>query len=160
RGDQNSARFGLPPGVNNGAATFAYHLVIPAPRFGVDRLTDSTQKPQGLARRRLDRPIAFAHQRPDSRWRGVENRYLMLVHRLPEARSIGIAWHAFKHHCRGAISQWAINNVSMSGNPAYIGGAPEYIVLTQIEDGFMRIARIDQVAATAMHDPFGLARAA
>jgi hypothetical protein len=47
RRDQDAAGFGLPPGVDDGAAAFADHIVIPGPGFRVDRLADRSEDAQG-----------------------------------------------------------------------------------------------------------------
>jgi hypothetical protein len=46
RGDQNSAGFSLPPGIDDRALRVADNAVIPIPSFRVDRLSNRTQKAQ------------------------------------------------------------------------------------------------------------------
>ena len=43
RCNQNRARFGLPPGIDDRAALAADHLVIPDPGLGIDRLADGAE---------------------------------------------------------------------------------------------------------------------
>src|SRR5205814_6849922 len=72
RRDQNAAGLGLPPGIDDRAAAVADHVMIPLPRFRVDRLADAAEQPQALARGLLDRFVATLHQRADRGRRGVE----------------------------------------------------------------------------------------
>src|SRR6266702_4871149 len=46
RRDQMAAGFGLPPGVDDRAALVADGVVVPHPRFGIDRLTDGAEDAQ------------------------------------------------------------------------------------------------------------------
>src|SRR5712672_2348579 len=46
RGDQDAAGFGLPPSVDDRAALLADMIVVPQPRLGVDRFTDTAEDPQ------------------------------------------------------------------------------------------------------------------
>ena len=73
RRDENAARLRLPPGVDDGAALFADHVVVPLPGFRIDRLADGAQEPQRGAARALDVVVAGAHQRADRGRRGVED---------------------------------------------------------------------------------------
>src|ERR1700752_3152463 len=43
RRDQDSAGFGLPPGIDDRAAVFADHAIVPFPRFRIDRLADRSE---------------------------------------------------------------------------------------------------------------------
>src|SRR5207244_11856531 len=72
RRDEDAAGLGLPPGVDDGAAAVADHLVVPEPDFGVDRLADGAEQPQRLAAALLDRRLALARDGPDGRGRAVE----------------------------------------------------------------------------------------
>src|SRR5258708_32059456 len=90
RGDENAAGFGLPPRVDNRTAFVADHAVIPQPRFGIDRLADAAEEPQTLAAGLLHRLLALAHQRPNGRWRRLENVDLVLVHYLPEPGEVRV----------------------------------------------------------------------
>ncbi|MNH07350.1 hypothetical protein D3C79_667410 [compost metagenome] len=49
RGEHDAAGFGLPPGIDDGAALLPDFLEIPLPGFGVDRLADAAQQAQALA---------------------------------------------------------------------------------------------------------------
>src|SRR5437762_1868331 len=46
RGNQDAAGFGLPPGIDDWAASLADMIVVPQPRLGVDRFSDRAEDPQ------------------------------------------------------------------------------------------------------------------
>ena len=75
----------------------------------------------------------------------------------PEARGIRIGGHAFKHDLGGANGQRAVGNIGVAGNPAHIGGAPEYVVRLVVEHPFQRHDAAKQIAAGAVLHAFGLA---
>src|SRR5690606_19373880 len=62
RGDQDGAGLGLPPGIDNRAATLANDLVVPFPYLGVDRLADTAEQAQGPTGRTLERFLTQCHQ--------------------------------------------------------------------------------------------------
>ena len=67
------AGFGLPPGVDDGAAAFADDAVIPFPGGGIDRLADRTEQAQARKIVRVGPMVALADQRADGGGRSVEN---------------------------------------------------------------------------------------
>ena len=140
-GDQMPASLGLPPGVHNRAASVADHAMIPVPRFRIDRLAHRSQQAQAGAAGFGHGCIALAHQGADRRGRGVKDIDLVLVDHLPEARTGGIIRHAFEHQGGGAIGQRAIENITVTGDPTDIGGAPIDIALVIIEHVMMRPGR-------------------
>ena len=44
-GNHDAASFGLPPGVHNGAAAIAHHVVVPLPGLEIDGFTHRAQHP-------------------------------------------------------------------------------------------------------------------
>src|ERR1051325_2094928 len=124
RRDQNAARLGLPPGADGRGALVADMIVIPEPGFGVDRLADRAEETQRFAAGLAGVILALAHKRADRGRRGVEDRHLVLVDDLPEARRIGIIRHALEHQCRRAVRERAIHDIAVPRHPADIGGAP------------------------------------
>ncbi len=50
RRNHDAAGFGLPPGIDDGAAAVANDAVVPKPGFRVDRLTDRAEQTQRGAR--------------------------------------------------------------------------------------------------------------
>src|SRR5690606_36365181 len=71
--NEDAARLGLPPGIDDGAASIADDVVVPDPRFGVDGLADRAEQPQALARAAPYGFRAIPHECPDRRRRSVEN---------------------------------------------------------------------------------------
>ena len=156
RRDQNAACLGLPPSVDDRAATVTNHVIVPEPGLGIDRLADRAQRLQTGAGRFLDRLFAQTHQRANSRWRCVEDIDAVLVDHLPEARRIRIVGHAFEHQGDRAIGERSVNNVTVSGHPADIGGTPVDVAIVIIEDILMGHRSVDEIAASRVQDtPFG-----
>ena len=131
--DQNAAGFGLPPGIDNRAALFADHIVIPQPGFRINRLTNRAQNADRFATGLFDRAVAFAHQGAQRRRRSIENIDVVLVAHFPTARGIGIGRHALKHHRGRAIGERSIENIGVTGDPADICGAPVDVTIMIIE---------------------------
>src|SRR5205823_1528420 len=61
RRDEDAARLGLPPGVDDRAAVLADDPVIPEPGLGIDRLADRAEEAQRLSAGALHRALALAH---------------------------------------------------------------------------------------------------
>ncbi len=131
--------------------------MIPHPGFGIDRFPDRAQQAQRVQFAFLHRAFAFPHQGADRRRCGVESIDLVLVTDLPEARGIGIIWHAFKHQRDRPIGQRAIDDIAVTGDPADIRCAPIDIAFMIVEDIFMGHGGIDHIAAGRVQHAFGLA---
>src|SRR5262245_51346017 len=67
RRNENAAGLGLPPRIDDRAASVANHVVIPLPGFGIDRLAHAAEKLERLPARARHEVVADAHQRPDRR---------------------------------------------------------------------------------------------
>src|SRR5688572_20474499 len=145
RRDQDAAGLGLPPGIHDGAAPVADDAVIPLPGLRVDRLAHGAEQAQALARRRLHRRVALAHQRADRGRRGVKNRDLMLVDDAPEARGVGMVRHALEHEAGRPVRQRPVDDVAVPGDPADVGGAPEDVLLAVVEDAGEGVVHVHQV---------------
>ncbi|MNS73215.1 hypothetical protein D3C72_1066480 [compost metagenome] len=157
RRDQDAAGLGLPPGIDDRATAVADHFVVPAPGFRIDRFADAAKQAQRSARGLLHRLLAFAHQRTDGGGGGVEDRHLVLVDHVPEARGIGVVRYALEHQRGRAIGQRAVHDVAVAGDPADVGGAPVDVVLAQVEHRFMGVGRVQQVAAGGVQHALRLA---
>ena len=156
RRDHDRAGFGLPPGVDDRAALAADELVVPDPRFGVDRLADRSEQPQ---RRQivLLRPLgAPAHERADRGRRRVEDRDAVLLDQRPEAILLRPVGRAFVHQHRRAVGQRAVDDVAVAGDPADVGGAPVDVLVAQIEHQLRGRVGADQIAAGRVDDALGL----
>ena len=133
-GDHHAAGLGLPPGVDDGAARLAHHVVVPLPRLGVDGLAHRAEDAQALAAGALDEVVALAHERADRGRRGVEDVHAVLVADLPEAAEVGVVRDPLEHHRGGAVRQRRVRHVRMARDPAHVGGAPEGVAFVVVED--------------------------
>ena len=124
---------------------------------GIDRLADGAEQAQALARRRLHRRVALAHQRADRGRRGVEDRDLVLVDDAPEARGVGVIRHALEHQAGRAVRQRAIDDITVPGDPADVGRAPVDVVLAVVEDAGEGVVHVHQVAAARVQHALRLA---
>src|SRR6266542_6074103 len=106
--------------------------------------------------------IAPANECPDRRWSGVENVDAILFDDLPEAIGLWPVRRAFIHNGRRSIGQRTINNVTVAGDPADIGGAPKNIFIANVEDVLGGRVNADQITAGGVQDslrfPGGAAR--
>ncbi len=155
--DEDAAGLGLPPGVDDGATRFADRLVVPVPRFGIDRLTDRTQQAQARTIGAFDRGGAFGHHRADGGRRGVENVHLVLVDDLGDTRDVRVVGHPFVHQRGRAVGQRAVDDVAVPGDPADVGGTPEDLARPVVEYPLVGQRHIQQVARAGMQDTFWLA---
>ena len=80
----------------------------------------------------------------------------MLLHKLPESIWLWPVRGALIHQNRRAVRERPIDNVTVAGDPAYIGRAPVYIILSQVKYVFASSVSAGQIASTRMHDPLGL----
>jgi hypothetical protein len=135
--DEDASSLGLPPGVHDGAAILAHHVVVPLPGLGIDGFADAAQQPQGGARSLLHGAVAVGHERADGGRSGIEDVYLVLVDHFPETRSAGVVGHTFEHHAGSAVAQGSIDDVGMTRDPAHVGGAPIHIAFLVIEHVFV-----------------------
>ena len=157
RRNHKAAGFGLPPGIHNRAAFFADMLVVPAPGFGVDRLTNRPQQAQG-GHRVFVRPLfTRAHKAANRRRRGVENRDLILFDQFPPAVGVRIARCAFVHDAGCAQNQGAVDDVAMTSDPTGVSGTPVDIIFFEIKDILERGGNVNLIAATSMQLTFRLA---
>ena len=154
RGDQDTAGFGLPPGIDDRACAFADMGVVPVPGFRVDRLTDRSQNAQTGQVIFFDKTGAFAHQRANRGRGGVEDADFVLFADLPETPDIRVARNPFEHQGGCAIGQRAVHDIGMAGHPADIGGAPIHLAIPVIEHILVSHRRIDQITAGGMQHPF------
>ncbi len=76
---------------------------------------------------------------------------------LPEPAAVGCHRSAFVQHDRSSRSQRPVGDITMSGDPAHIGRAPEHIVGAQIEYPLAGELYPQQIAAAGVLDALGLA---
>ena len=78
----------------------------------------------------------------------------MLINHITEAAVRRIRRHTFKHQCGGTIGQRAINNVAVTGNPAYVSRTPVHVTFFVIEDVLMGHRGIHHVTAGGVLQTF------
>ena len=154
-GDHLHAGFGLPPGVDDRAAFAADVLVIPDPCLGIDRFAHGAEQAKG-GKVVLRRPfVSPFHEGADGGWRGVENGHAVMGDDAPEAVRLRPVRSALVHESRRAVGQRAIDDVAVARDPADVGGAPEGVLLAEIEDIFRGDGDTEQVAARGVEDALG-----
>ena len=82
----------------------------------------------------------------------------MLIHHIPKATKIRIIGDSFKHHRRGTIGQWSINNIGMPCDPAQICRAPINVSWFIIKHYFMCERSIGQISTCGMKYSFWFSR--
>eukprot|EP00053_Salpingoeca_punica_P010178 m.91720 g.91720 ORF g.91720 m.91720 type:complete len:710 (+) comp15305_c0_seq1:340-2469(+) len=122
-GKHVAARLRLPPRVNNGAALAANDLVVPLPGLRVDRLADGAEDAEGGEIALLRVRVAEALQGADGGRRSVEEGDVVLLDNLPEARAVGVCWHALEDDARGAVGKRSVGDVAVACDPANVGRA-------------------------------------
>ena len=158
--DQDAARLGLPPGVDERAPAAADDIVVPLPRLLVDGLphrSDDLQCGQVVSLREAG---LAGHQGADGRGRGVELIDLQLLADLPKAGRRRPGRDALKHDGRGAVEHRSVDDVAVAGDPADVRGAPIHVARLVLEDVGEAVARIDHVAPAGVDHALGLARTA
>src|SRR5271156_4034445 len=155
RRNQDRAGFGLPPSVHDGAAIFADGFEIPFPRGGIDGLTDGAEDAKATQIVWLDPIHAPSHESADGGGGAVKDGNFVTVYNFPEAvlaRKIG---RAFVHHDGCAVRERAVNDVTVSGDPADVGGAPIKVFIAQIENEPGAPHALQQVTGGSVQDALG-----
>ena len=122
--------------------------------------------PTEPSRRRRERScfsgqcVAPLHERADGGRRGVEDRHAEPLADLPEAILLRPVGRALVHHARRAVRERAVHEIRVARDPADVGGAPEDVVLLEVEHDARRRRRADEVARRRVDDPLRLARRA
>ncbi len=102
--------------------------------------------------------VAELHERADRGRRGVENRHAALLDDFPETSGVRRGGTAFVDHHAGAGGQRAVGHVAVPGHPADVGGAPEDVVIVEIEHPLAGELGAEQIARARMLDALGLSR--
>ena len=157
RRDHVGAGFGLPPGVDDRAALLADHGVVPHPGFGVDGLADGAEQADAGQVVAVREFVAELHQCAQCGRRGVENRDPVVLADFPEAAGVGVHRPAFVDHRGAAGRQRTVGDVGVAGDPADVRGAPEDVVVAQVEHPQVCDHGVQQVAGAGMLDALGFA---
>src|SRR3569623_253278 len=154
-GELMGAGCGLPPGIDDGTALAAYDAVIPDPGFRIDGFAHAAEQAQFRYIVLRGNVVAVFHQRADRGRRRVEDRHLMILAHLPEAPGVGHGGRTFIYDYGGAARERAVSDVTVAGDPADVGGAPEHVVLADIEHPLHGDDAAEQIAGTGMLDALG-----
>src|SRR5690606_37488869 len=87
--------------------------------------------------------------------RRVEDRYAVAFDDLPEAAFVGPVGRPFIHNDRCAGRERTINDIGVAGHPTAVGGAPEDILVAQVEDPFGRDLRVELITGGRVLNAFG-----
>ena len=96
------------------------------------------------------------HERPDRRRRRVEHRDAIARADLPEAVALRPIGGALVHQHGGTVGERAVHHVRVPGDPADVGGAPEDVLVLQVEDVLRRRRHLGEVSAGSVDDPLRL----
>src|SRR3954469_23453342 len=99
--------------------------------------------------------VAPLDERADRRGRRVEDGDFVLFDDLPESAFVGIIRRAFVHDDGRAGGEWAIDDVTVARDPADVGGAPEDVVITMVEDPLECLLYEEVVAGGRVFDALG-----
>jgi hypothetical protein len=94
----------VPEGVYDRTLHLPYMLVVPVPRFGVDRLADASQHAQAAQVVALHMVGTEAAEKADGSRGRVELGQLVLLDGLPVARRSGVDWRGFENGGGHAVS--------------------------------------------------------
>ena len=156
RGTEKTTRLGLPPGVYDDRLALAHRLVVPAPGFGLDRLTDRGHvlEPVAVLLRLVGTGLP---QHADRRRRGVKDVDVKLLRDPPRPAGIGEGRHTFVDHTGGRQRQRAIDDVRVTGNPPDVGHAPVNILRSNVLVILRGPGDVREIPAGPMLAPLGLA---
>ena len=131
--------------------------MVPNPRFRVDGLTHGTEN-ANAGEVKLSRDLAAElHEGADSSWSGVEDRDFVLLDDFPPATRVRCVRGALEDNLGCTVSQGAVHNVGVTGNPAHVSCAPVHIgVCVQIEDVLVSERSLGEVATSGVQNTLGL----
>jgi hypothetical protein len=82
--------------------------------------------------------VTPANERPNRGGSGIKNGDAIIFNDSPKSIGLGPVRRALIHQGGGTQAERAINNVTVTGDPADIRCAPEKILVANIEDIFRR----------------------
>ena len=147
---------GLPPRVNDRAFSLADDLVIPHPRFGIDRFADGSEQTQ--RRQVMPQRILFApFDKSTDRGRGgVQDVDLVAVDHIPKTIKVGIVRRPFVHKDRRTVGQRAVNHIAVTGYPADVGRTPENVVVLEVKYELCGVSGLRKISARRVQNALRL----
>src|SRR5581483_980277 len=98
------------------------------------------------------------HERADHCWRSVIDCHTVLFDDLEVPVLVGSIRRALVENFGDTVGQRPVDAIGVFGDPADIGGAPEYVgIRLGIEDVMVGVRRLGEESCTGVHDPLGLA---
>ena len=153
--DHDVPGFGLPPGIDDGAALVANDLAVPHPGLGIDGLAHRAQQPETFHLVLVRPLVAPLDEGTDGGWGGVEDVHLVTINDRPESVRLGEIGSTFVHQAGGAVLQWSIHNVAVAGNPANVCCTPIGVFFLQIENQLGSVVGTHRIAARGVNDALG-----
>src|SRR5450432_203700 len=101
--------------------------------------------------------VAPTNEGADGSRGGVKDADRVFLDDAPKAIRFRPVGRAFIHHGGRARGERTVDNVTVTGDPADIRGAPVDVVLAQIEDVFRGGINADEIAPGRMQDAFRFA---
>src|ERR1700758_678181 len=98
--------------------------------------------------------VAPSNEGADCCRRGVENVDPIIFDEFPEPIWLGPIRCALVHDNRSAVRERTIDDVTMTSHPADIGGAPENIFVTKIENIFGGRINAHQITTGRVQNSF------
>ena len=157
RGNHDSSRFRLPPGIDDRTVGAPDDFAVPHPCFRIDRFSD---RPQQSERGEVvfERPLVPPFDKsPDGRRRSIKNVDPVPLYDLPKTVGFRPVRGAFIHQGCCAVRQWPVDNIGMSGDPPDVRGAPESIGVLEIENPLRGEVNPREVTSRRMDDPLRFA---
>src|SRR5215469_5042302 len=102
--------------------------------------------------------IALPDERPDGRWRSVQNADPVFFDQAPPAIRLGEIGRAFVNYAGRSSGEWTVNDVAVPRDPANIRRAPEGVFFFQVKDPLHRHVDLKQVPRRGVDNAFGFAR--
>ncbi|KAF5054275.1 hypothetical protein DSECCO2_389690 [anaerobic digester metagenome] len=152
RGHHVHPGLGLPPCIHDRAPPAADRAVVPLECLGVERFADRAEHPE---RREVvfRRPLfAHPHEHPDGGRGGVEDRHPQILDQPPVGAGVGVVRRPFGEDDGRADLERAVDDVTVAGDPAGVGGAPVDVVLLDVEDVAGGVVGSDRIPAAGVHD--------
>ena len=103
----------------------------------------------------FQRPLlAPLDERANRGRRRVKNVHLVLLDEAPETIGLGPVGRAFIHQRGRAVRQRPVNDITVSGHPTDVGGAPVSVFVLKIENPFAGEMSLQEIAAGRVQNAF------
>src|SRR5438034_5497705 len=100
--------------------------------------------------------VAPANESADCCRSGVENVDSIFLDDFPETIGLGPVRSTFVHNGRRTIRQRTVNDITVTGHPTDVGGAPKNVFITNVEDILHGRVNADEITAGGVQNSFRL----